>query len=127
MGTGKPCCNELRRLIIRHYEEGKKPVEIMKKLLLEKDVVYRTIARQKATGNYEHKPWNGGRPPGISEEEKVKIRELIEKEPDIELAAIKSELNISVSIPALCITINRKLKLPRKKKRYITANNTVKM
>ena len=127
MGKGIPCCNELRGLIIIYYEEGKKPVEIMKILRLKKDIVYRTLARYKTTGKYEVKPWNGGRPPGITEEEKVKIKELIEKEADIELGTIKKTLNISVSIPALCNTINYKMKLPRKKKRYMPASSRVMM
>jgi len=127
MSKGIPCCNELRKLIIVYWSEGTKPTKIMEMLRLEKDVVYRTIARQKTTGKCELKGWNGGRPPGISEEEKVKIKELIEKEPDRELASIKEELNIKVSIPALCNTINHKLNLPRKKKLYTQRNGNVKM
>ena len=127
MGTGTACCNEIRELIIIHTKEGKKPVEIMGILRQKKDVVYRVIARYKATGNYEVKPWSGGRPPGISEEEKEKISELIKSEPDIELSAIKAALNISVSIPALCNTINYKLKLPRKKKHCTQKSRTEKM
>jgi len=124
---GLPLSMDLRKRIIEYYEEKQEVKVITQNLRVGKTAVYDLINLYKETGQYAPRDRNPGRKPTLTEEDYANIRKKIEEEPDAELAAIKTELNLKISVPWLCNILNYKLKLPRKKKHYITANSTAGM
>lgn len=123
---GLPLSMDLRKRIIECYEEKQEVKKIVKNLRVKKSAVYNLINLYKETGQYAPRERNPGRKPSLTEKDYENIRAKIAEEPDVELATIKAELNLKISVPWLCNIINYKLKLPRKKKRYITVSKTAK-
>jgi transposase len=105
----------MRRRIIEAKGNG----DSIRKIAREKGVGTNTIAcllkLYRETGSYEPRPLHNGRKPRLDKETLEKIRTRIEEQPDIALYDLKEEFALSVSLPALCKTINRKLGLRRKK------------
>ena len=112
---GLPLSMDLRKRIIESYEESQGVKTIVKNLRVCKTAVYDLIKLYKTTGQYAPYPRNPGRKSKLTREDIEKIKTTIAIQPDIELSVLKDELNLAVSIPALCNTINHKLNLPRKK------------
>jgi len=127
MKMGIPLSMDLRKRIIEYYEEEKEVKIIVQNLRVGKSAVYNLINLYKETGQYAPRDRNPGRKPTLTEKDYENIRNKIKEEPDVELAVIKAELNLPISVPWLCNIINYKLNLPRKKKHYSTANNIVRM
>lgn len=52
------------------------------------------------------------------------MRQIILARPDITLAEIKEEMGLTISLAAICKTINRKLRFRFEKRQYMPANET---
>jgi transposase len=72
-------------------------------------------ALYRETGRHEPRPNPNGRKPALSAEQLEGIRRKIDEQPDITLRELIEEFSLPVSVPALCKTINKKLKLCRKR------------
>ena len=88
---------------------------IAENLKVGKTAIYDLIGLYKETGSYAPRERNPGKKSTLTEKDYENIRKKIAEEPDCELAVIKSDLNLPISVPWLCNIINYKLKLPRKK------------
>ena len=110
-----PLSNDMRKRIIEAKENG----DSIKKIAREKKVGTNTIAcllrLYRETGNYRPRPLNNGRKPRLNEETLAKITRRIEEQPDIALYELEEELELPISIPALCKIVNGKLGMQRKK------------
>lgn len=107
--------NDLRKRIMEAKEQGKSHAKIAEEMRVNKSTITRLMALYRETGSYEPRPLNNGRKPRLDESTLQKIRERIEKQPDIALQELIDDLELPVSVPALCKTINKKLGLGRKK------------
>jgi len=117
-----PLSNDLRKRIIKKYEENQTPQEISVALSLSLSVVYKIISQYRTTGTYAPKPLNNGRKPYLSEEQIEAIKTEVGMVPDITLQELKEKLELPVGISGLC-KILKKLKLNRKKRPYSPKNN----
>lgn len=109
---------DLRKSVFNALSKGMRVKEIVATFGIKKSAVYSWKTREKETGSYEAFPRNPGRKPGITDEQMGKLREKIIEEPDITLEELKEQLQLPISISALCRIINNKLKLRHKKNSY---------
>jgi transposase len=112
-----PLSNDLRKRILSAKEQGHSHAKIAKEMQVSVSAITRLLALRRETGSHEPRALNNGRKPRLDEEALQKIREKIEKQPDISLQELIDELSLPVSVQALCKTINYKLGLRRKKNR----------
>jgi hypothetical protein len=75
--------------------------------------ITRLLALYRETGSLDARPRKAGRKPRLDEETLQKIAGRIKEVPDISLRELIEEFSLPVSAPALCNTINRKLRLCR--------------
>jgi transposase len=87
----------------------------VKELRVSVSAITRLLALYRETGSVEARSRQAGRKPGLDEQRLQKIIARIKEEPDISLKERIDEFSLPVSAPALCKTINHKLRLCRKK------------
>ncbi|MDR1075071.1 MAG: IS630 transposase-related protein [Xanthomonadaceae bacterium] len=112
-----PLSKDLRERIIAGKEEGASHARLAKELRVSVSAITRLLALYRETGNVEARPRKAGRKPRLDEEQLQKIAERIKAQPDITLRELIDAFSLPVSAPALCKTINKKLRLCRKKRR----------
>jgi len=110
-----PLSKDIRERIIRAKEKGASHRKIAKEMQVSVSAITRLLGLYRETGSYEARPLNNGRKPRLDEETLRKIEKRIEEQPDIALYELIDEYSLPVSAPALCKTINGKLRLRRKK------------
>lgn len=110
-----PLSVDLRKRIIASRERGSSYARIAKELQVNISSVVRIVGLYEQTGSVSPRPLRNGRKPRLDEEMLQKIRERIERQPDVTLQELIDEYKLPVSVPALCKTINGKLGLRRKK------------
>jgi putative transposase len=110
-----PLSKDLRERIIAGKEEGESHARLAKELRVSISAITRLLALYRETGSVEARPRKAGRKPRLNEEMLQKIAGRIKEQPDIRLKELIEEFSLPVSAPALCMTINKKLRLGRKK------------
>lgn len=110
-----PLSKDIRIRIIRAREQGDSYGKIAKELQVSVSAIRQLLRLYKETGRIDPRPLNNGRKPRINAETLASIGERIKQQPDISLRELIEEFSLSVSVPALCNTVNRKLGLRRKK------------
>jgi transposase len=110
-----PLSKDLRERIIAAKEEGASHARLAKELRVSISAITRLLALYRETGSVEARPRKAGRKPRLNEEMLQKISGRIKEQPDITLRELIEEFSLPVSVPALCNTINRKLKVRPKK------------
>jgi putative transposase len=110
-----PLSKDLRERIIAGKKEGLSHARLAKELRVSLSAITRLLALYRETGSVEARPRKAGRKPRLDEEMLRKIAERIKEVPDITLKELIDEFSLPVSAPALCMTINKKLRLGRKK------------
>jgi transposase len=111
-----PLSKDLRERIIAAKEEGASHARLAKELRVSVSAITRLLALHRETGSVEARPRKAGRKPRLDEEMLRKIAERIKEQPDITLKKLINDFSLPVSAPALCNTINKKLKLSRKRR-----------
>lgn len=110
---GKPYSMDLRERVVKAYDEGVKPVELIKRYRLSLRTVGRLLQRRRETGGIEPlhgKPGQKPRLAGYAEP----LRKIVEQQPDATLEELRRELGIQVGISTLWRAL-RDLKLTLKK------------
>lgn len=110
-----PLSRDLRERIVSSRERGSSYAKTAKELQVNKSSVVRIMQLYEETGSVSPRPLNNGRKPRLDEGTLQKIRERIERQPDVALQELIDEYKLPVSVPALCKTVNGKLGLRRKK------------
>ena len=100
--------NDIRKSIINAWDIGLSP-KIMKDIFeVSVRSVYNIVNRNNKTGSYEHLPLtNSGRKSKLSEEQKQQIKARIKEQPDITLECLISELDLPISVSALCRQVKK--------------------
>jgi transposase len=110
-----PLSKDLRERIVAAKKEGVSHARLAKELRVSVSAITRLLALYRETGSVEARPGKAGRKPRLDEEMLQKIAGRIREQPDIRLRDLIDEFSLPVSAPALCKTINLKLKLGRRK------------
>jgi transposase len=115
---------ERRYLISEAHKDGMSAKEMARVYRVPERTVRRLLEHEKKTGSMEANTKNCGRPPALSGEELELMRKIIEEQPDITLEEIKTLMQLTISLSAICRIIKNKLKFTYKKKRSTQANGT---
>lgn len=110
-----PLSKDIRERIIRAKERGDSHGKVSKELQVSTSAITRIRSLYRESGSYEPRPLNNGRKPRLDEKSLGKVEKRVEEQPDITLRELIEELSLPVSTQALCVIINRKLGLVRKK------------
>lgn len=110
-----PLSKDIRKRIIQAVEKGDSVKKIAQEKQVSESAIFRLLVLYRETGSYAPRPLNNGRKPRPDEEMLKKIRPKIEEQPDITLKELIETFSLPVSEAALCKTVNKKLKLGRKK------------
>jgi transposase len=121
----KPVSNEVRKIIIKHWQNGKKAKEIAHLVFRGVATVYRIISLFVKNKNVEPKPYKGNHRK-ITAVQEEKILEKYEKKPDGTLLETIDELRLEVSESGLSRWLARH-KLTLKKRRSIRMVKNAKM
>ena len=121
---------DLRKRIIDTIEEGKQSLpEIAKRFLVSYDFVYHLWKRYQQTGNLEAKKVGGRTPPKVDQAGEAKLKEWLEKQPDMTLLALCDKYRQEVGITLSKSSMDRALKragISFKKKVPTIQENTAK-
>jgi putative transposase len=110
-----PLSNDMRKRIIAAKERGESHAKVARELQVSESAITRLLALYRESGSVAPRALNNGRKPRLDEVMLPKIRQRIEEQPDIALHELIEVFSLPVSVPALCKTLNGKLKLRRKK------------
>ena len=89
--------NEARELLVKAYENNSDADYLAKVFSISKSSVYRLVAQKRKTGSVELQVNKRGRKPILSEEDKQKIAQLIDEQPDITIDEIRETLSLRAS------------------------------
>jgi len=103
--------NEIRRRVIEKSKARKNVREIADDLKVSKTFVYNILSLQKETGGIIPRKGKRGREPILNNFDMMRIKEEIQKNPDITLNEIKKNLQLDVSIITIGRAKNNRLKL----------------
>jgi transposase len=89
--------------------------QIARRFRVSLSFVTRLMQRRRQTGDLGPKPHGGGRSPALDGAARRRLRQLLQKQPDLTLAEMRQRLGLSCSLVAIWRTL-RRLKITRKKK-----------
>lgn len=110
---GKPYSMDLRERVVKAYDEGEKPVELVRRYRLSLRTVGRLLQRRRETGGIEPLHGKPGPKPKLAGHGE-RLRELVGEDPDATLEELRARLGISTGISTLWRAL-RDLKLTLKK------------
>lgn len=122
----KPYSSDLRRRIIEAIQDNQDTQEeIAERFSVSVPFVEKLWKRFRETGSYEALPHSGGRERALKDDEEL-IRQKVADQPDITLAELVEYVALEtgkevVSKQTMSVELHR-LKLPRKKNRFIHRN-----
>ena len=88
---------DLRKRVLEAYDEGQKPVEVMRRFRVSEGFLYDLLRRRREAGTIEPKQATGGPKPVLAEH-LGKLQELVKQKPDATLAELRQELPVSAGI-----------------------------
>jgi transposase len=89
--------------------------QIARRFRVSLSFVTRLMQHRRQTGDLGPKPHGGGRRPALDEAAQERLRQLLQKQPDLTLAELRQRLGLSCSLVAIWRAL-RRLKITRKKK-----------
>ena len=95
---------DLRKRVLASYDEGMKPVDVIRQFRVSETFFYTLLKQRRETGSIEPKEPTGGPKPVLAEH-LPELQELVKKKPDATLAELRQEL----SVPAGITTVWRAL------------------
>src|SRR3954447_10691482 len=111
-----PYSQDLRQRVLDTVRRGEgSSRQIARRFLVSVSFVTRLLRTHRDTGALERKPHGGGKPPGLTPEDRERLRAAVAQQPDATLEECRQQLGVSCST----MTISRALRrsgLPRKKK-----------
>jgi transposase len=106
---------ELRVAVARAYEECGSSIEVAELFGVSQSWVRRLIQRQRETGSLAPRPPRQPDTSKLDEQDLERLRQLIERKPDLTLAELAEQLQQKVSIPTIW-RATRRLGLSLKKR-----------
>ena len=122
----KPLSQKAREDIVYHKKNGVKNEEIVKWLRISKASVKRIWRQYKEENTISPKPHKRGRKPAFCDKVMSKITAKVKEQPDITLAELIAEFELSISVSALSRKLTKK-DLTFKKRHYFPKSNSVPM
>lgn len=118
---------EVRKKIVEARKNGLTIEEICKAYHIGKTAVFKLLKQERETGDITPKTHLRGRKPVLGAAAILKLKELIDAQPDITLAEIKVKMELSISLVAIHNTIHKKLGYQYKKRQYTPASVNAQM
>lgn len=93
--------NEARKLLVEGYEATHKAKEIAKLFHVSEFTVYHLAEQKRKTGSVELRTSHCGRKPLLNDEDRKRISQRIDEQPDITLAELRTALDLKASVQTL--------------------------
>ena len=119
----QPLSNDLRRRVIRAYQEGLSFGRIAEHYRLSKSGVQHLVEHFRSTGRIGPKPANSGRKPAFDAAALRRLEQDVLAHPDSTLEEFRARSGKQVSLVALHHTLRKKLGFTRKKSLYVRVSN----
>ena len=119
----QPLSNDLRRRVIRAYQEGLSLGRIAEHYRLSKSGVQHLVEHFRSTGSIERKPPNSGRKPAFEAAALRRLEQDVLAHPDATLEELRARSGKRVSLVAVHNTLRQKLGFTRKKSLYVRASS----
>ena len=119
----QPLSNDLRRRVIRAYQEGLSFGRIAEHYRLSKSGVQHLVEHFRSTGSIGPKPANSGRKPAFDAAALRRLEQDVLAHPDATLEELRARSAKKVSLVALHNTLRKKLGFTRKKSLYVRVSN----
>ena len=116
---------EVRKKIIEARANGVTIKAIAEAYSCNPSSITRLQKQYKESGELAAKTHLRGRKPTLDTHGLETLRRLILNRPDITPEEIKAEMALTISLPAICKTINKKLGFRYKKRQYMLVNENV--
>ncbi len=110
----EPYPRQIRKRIIALYDEGRPTKYIAELFGICRSGVRRVRQQFRERGTLDPLPRNPGRPPGLGEAERERLRGLVARTPDATLGELHADLGAGVAVSTVDRTLTR-LGLPLKK------------
>ena len=114
---------DLRKRVLGACDAGKGTKEVARLFDVSPAWVRRLKQRRRELNTIEPLPKKNGPDPKLTPHHRMRLREEVERQPDITLAELKEKLTLSASIPTICRTL-RSLELSFKKSRSSPMSKT---
>src|SRR5262245_875975 len=112
----RPYSLDLRERVAAALDHGEGSWrDIARRFRVSLSFVRRLVRRRQQTGSLAPKPHGGGRSPALDPDDRQRLRQLLQDQPDATLAELKQRLGLSCSLMAIWRAL-RQLKITRKKK-----------
>jgi transposase len=112
----RPYSEDLRARIMGAIERGEESWrQIAERFVVSVSCVVRLVQSYRETGTLEPKPHGGGQKAALDQEQREKLRELVQAQPDATLQELHDSLGTSCSLATISRTL-KSLGLPRKQK-----------
>ena len=93
---------DLRQRILSSYDadEGTRQ-DIADRFCVSLGMVKKLLSQRKRTGDIGHRHGHSGRKPYFTQDHRLKMKSLIDHQPDITLSEIQEQLNLDCTLPAI--------------------------
>ena len=117
---------DLRQRILDSYDEGEGTrQEIADRYRVSLGMVKKLLSQRKRTGDIAPRHSYSGRKPYFTQEHRLKIKELIDRQPDITLYEIREQLKLNCTVQAIHYVL-KEMGMTFKKKRFTPASKDAK-
>ncbi len=117
--------NEARELLVKGYEQSHDAAGIAQAYSVSVRTVYRLVKQKKETGSVTLRTSQRGRKPVLTAEDKEKIRQCMDKKPDITINEIRGQLHLSASYSTVERAIEKMGYTLKKKTLYASERDRV--
>ncbi len=93
--------NEARELLVEGYEATHNAKEIARLFHVSEFTVYHLAEQKRKTGSIALRTSHCGRKPVLNDEDRKRISQRIDEQPDITLAELRTELGLKASVQTL--------------------------
>lgn len=114
---------DLRKRVLAACDAGHGTAQVAKLFDVSPAWVRRLKQRRRELGTIEPLPHRSGPIPRLDGPRKMRLRKLVEKQPDATLVELREALGLEISLGHLCRAL-RKMKLTLKKSRSTRMNRT---
>jgi transposase len=114
---------DLRKRVLAACDAGKGTKEVARLFDVSPAWVRRLKQRRRELNTIEPLPKKNGPDPKLTPRHRVRLRDAVERQPDLTLAELKAKLKLSASVPTICRAL-RSLGLSFKKSRSSPTSRT---
>lgn len=114
---------DLRKRVLGACDAGKGTKEVARLFEVSPAWVRRLKQRRRELNTIAPLPRKNGPDPKLTPQHRARLREAVERQPDLTLAELKHNLKLSASVPTICRAL-RALGLSFKKSRFLPMSRT---